>query len=1007
MGLLSYLKGVSSQAVNRSKQMYHSKVMRFGVLATVAAFVFLPVAAPLMALLLLAAPLAYHSAMSLVRPAFSGFSWSSFFGGGSFTSADTSQKKDSKITTSSKKRDVFTEIPKGKNTGDAMVDLLIDKLRAAGLTVTTDWEMSEKFLKTLPGKYDHLKDSSGNIYGFVYEGIIHINPKHVTVETPIHEYTHLWAEALRHQNPEEWEKIKGMLKNETYYWDKIVKSYPHLETDDEIADEVLATLSGKKGDIMFDEHYQKGDDPNVSLENIKVALQRFWSAVCNFLGIEFTKVDDVCDAVLADMLKGVNPMEYMKDGVSRLSDTKPLGQVSMTQNQKEEKKEGKHMEQKNNINLLTGEEAQRAVECILAFAKDDGKGNVSYDTMVGTAGFYKTQTGSGQTVYAAFDNSDGQCWCEDFKTENGALMWCTGVIASAEDVRKMETKNEISDILRSYQKAGFDSTFFRVSQEIGERELTMGILYDNSEHNHHTIVYPSKMTTGMGMPFETCREKDLMDLNETQLEELKGTLQDMKDQDKLVPVHIREVIDDTLSSDEDVFVGVTFEKPYDQELQDLGDRHGCETMDRDTCECILPDFDAAMRYSYEGTNILSRRGDFYREVGSHGEITWHVTVESDDIRLVDVAKRHNGDADVTNLGTPLVMAYFGNLKDAKAYRDEVKSLGLSTSRKDVPSEYLFNGRRQDENGRLTDKEKAMYLGSLTPSARRTVDSFLSSKTSDVERGQLLGRIQMDPINGKFWAGTWQQDVAVMKLLYDGIKEKSVGAGEDIKSFADIDRYGRAWAAPGHKNIETIILSEHSFEALKKEAKTLPPEVKFDESGEYLLDMEFHDGYAFDLNPHGYGYYDRVALYYPTIEEVSKDRSLQADIERYTGREWSKGSDFEKMYDIALKFGQASRMRCPDYRRQDAIKAIVERAGDPSAKSFTPEQRKAIMLAGECHCPNNHPAFDRQSIFDLFFELARVEMKSQGIMKEWQDDVHEELRDLAMGKVRDESLGLKR
>ena len=74
MGLLSYLKGVSSQAVNRSKQMYHSKVMRFGVLATVAAFVFLPVAAPLMALLLLAAPLVYHSAMSLVRPAFSGFS---------------------------------------------------------------------------------------------------------------------------------------------------------------------------------------------------------------------------------------------------------------------------------------------------------------------------------------------------------------------------------------------------------------------------------------------------------------------------------------------------------------------------------------------------------------------------------------------------------------------------------------------------------------------------------------------------------------------------------------------------------------------------------------------------------------------------------------------------------------------------------------------------------------------------------------------------------------------
>jgi sugar/nucleoside kinase (ribokinase family) len=53
--------------------------------------------------------------------------------------------------------------------------------------------------------------------------------------------------------------------------------------------------------------------------------------------------------------------------------------------------------------------------------------------------------------------------------------------------------------------------------------------------------------------------------------------------------------------------------------------------------------------------------------------------------------------------------------------------------------------------------------------------------------------------------------------------------------------------------------------------------------------------------------DRVGLYYPTMEEVLADPEKTRAVQRYTGR--TEITPF----DVALKYGQASRMRCPDYR----------------------------------------------------------------------------------------------
>ena len=201
-------------------------------------------------------------------------------------------------------------------------------------------------------------------------------------------------------------------------------------------------------------------------------------------------------------------------------------------------------------------------------------------------------------------------------------------------------------------------------------------------------------------------------------------------------------------------------------------------------------------------------------------------------------------------------------------------------------------------------------------------------------------------------------------------------------------------------VSNILLNKGSFPVLSGKGlsgvDSLPPYVKFDENGEFSIEMEFHDGFAYDTNPHGLGFYDRVALYYPTIEDC--DRYMQKCIRDYTGR------DEITPFDVALKYGQASRMRCPDYRYEEAKKALVQRTTDPSARAFTPEQIKTLELAA-----NSGGYYDSPRGKDFFYDVlyCNSEPELKNIPDAWKADVKAELRELARGEVRDMSVGLHR
>ena len=57
----------------------------------------------------------------------------------------------------------------------------------------------------------------------------YIDPSVVNADTPIHEYTHIWAEVLRENNPKEWNNTVGLMDGTTLC-NQVKRDYPELMT---------------------------------------------------------------------------------------------------------------------------------------------------------------------------------------------------------------------------------------------------------------------------------------------------------------------------------------------------------------------------------------------------------------------------------------------------------------------------------------------------------------------------------------------------------------------------------------------------------------------------------------------------------------------------------------------------------------------------------------------------------------------------------------------------------
>ena len=165
-----------------------------------------------------------------------------------------------------------------------------------------------------------MKTPSGTLYGWTVGGKIYLTKDGLNPNTPIHEYTHLWAQAMKERNKEGWQSVKELLRD-TPVWDEVLKDKIYqdiLDDEDAIASEALSRISGQKNAEKMEAEARKMIDEAKDyvdkakaislLERMKSALKKFWNWVGKDLfGIKkFSSVDEITDRVLYDLTNGTD-----------------------------------------------------------------------------------------------------------------------------------------------------------------------------------------------------------------------------------------------------------------------------------------------------------------------------------------------------------------------------------------------------------------------------------------------------------------------------------------------------------------------------------------------------------------------------------------------------------------------------------------------------------------------------------------------------------------------------
>ena len=203
---------------------------------------------------------------------------------------------------------------------------LVDHLQAMGITVHTDIRENRRVLKAAQkdqsevGKVRHFKTETGESYGFAYKGEIHLDLRRIDAELPLHEFAHLFCQAMQRINPDNWNHVVELLKQDAETWSTVKNVYPELTSDNDVAEEVIAQYSGKRGAEKLQAELErmtpKDDNYNSRwnniFQNISKAVQDFWKHIGDSMNISYSSKEDIADQILNDFAKGVNPMKKME-----------------------------------------------------------------------------------------------------------------------------------------------------------------------------------------------------------------------------------------------------------------------------------------------------------------------------------------------------------------------------------------------------------------------------------------------------------------------------------------------------------------------------------------------------------------------------------------------------------------------------------------------------------------------------------------------------------------------
>lgn len=209
----------------------------------------------------------------------------------------------------------------GKKWGVKVQDVTLPFIEEAGRTMhsvdVTD-SMRESVMQGQPMFY---RRPNGTVYGWTNGTTVYLTESGMNPNTPIHEYTHIWADAMRKHNPEGWASIVKLLKG-TPVWNEVMAdtNYANIHGDEnKVASEALSRISGRENSAKMEAMAQLMIDENANdtvkknrarklLDRMRKALQEFWSWVGKELfGIKnFERIEQVTDRILYDLVSGTD-----------------------------------------------------------------------------------------------------------------------------------------------------------------------------------------------------------------------------------------------------------------------------------------------------------------------------------------------------------------------------------------------------------------------------------------------------------------------------------------------------------------------------------------------------------------------------------------------------------------------------------------------------------------------------------------------------------------------------
>lgn len=145
-------------------------------------------------------------------------------------------------------------------------------------------------------------DKEGRVQGFVYNDTIYLDPDQMRLDTPIHEYTHVWDRLCQQKQPKLWKEGVALLK-QTKLWNAVKENpfYRDISHDDNlIASEVHARLSGLHGAALL----QAASGEKSLANRLQNWGKRFWTFVRNRVTKEkgSLSLEDFVKAPISDLI---------------------------------------------------------------------------------------------------------------------------------------------------------------------------------------------------------------------------------------------------------------------------------------------------------------------------------------------------------------------------------------------------------------------------------------------------------------------------------------------------------------------------------------------------------------------------------------------------------------------------------------------------------------------------------------------------------------------------------